>query len=258
MLLDAHAHLDNYDDDQIDFIIKEINQYRIFSISVSMNPRSYEKNLRIAEKSELILPAFGIHPWQAQEYIGKPVSFRPLIEQCPMIGEIGLDYKFVEDEASYPAQKAIFEFFLMEARAQNKIVNLHTAGAENEVLKLLRLHGLSRAIIHWYSGPLELVEKYLVGDIYFTIGVEVLFSSHIQNLCKIIPDNLLLTETDNPGGHSWLTKTPGMPLLLKDVVNKIAALKNTTSSEIEALVWRNFMTLIENDLHIHLEPSQLK
>jgi Tat protein secretion system quality control protein TatD with DNase activity len=40
-----------------------------------------------------------------------------------MIGEIGLDYHFVQDTSTYPAQRKVLEFFLDAAREQEKIIN---------------------------------------------------------------------------------------------------------------------------------------
>src|SRR3989304_4586318 len=46
---------------------------------------------------------------------------------------------------------------------------------------------------------------------YFTIGVEVLYSDHIKGIAKAVPDHLLLTEKDNPGGMKWLQGEGGRP-----------------------------------------------
>jgi Tat protein secretion system quality control protein TatD with DNase activity len=48
--------------------------------------------------------------------------------------------------------------------------------------------------------------------------------SHDQEL----PLSQPLTETDNPGGWEWLTGTMGMPHHLKEVIQAVADLKQTT------------------------------
>lgn len=35
----------------------------------------------------------------------------------------------------------------------------HTSGAETEVLRLPDRHGVDRAIVHWYSGPLDILRQ---------------------------------------------------------------------------------------------------
>ena len=45
------------------------------------------------------------------------------------------------------------------ANEHGKIVTLHTKGAEREVLKLLERYDLSRVIVHWYAGPLDIFKE---------------------------------------------------------------------------------------------------
>jgi TatD DNase family protein len=257
MFLDAHAHLDLYDESIIDKVLDQIHSRRIYTLSVAMDPSSYSRNLELSEKSRFIVPAFGIHPWNASEYISKLDQLKPLIDRSPILGEIGLDYKFVEDVFKYQAQRYVFEYFLKAAKNQNKIINLHTAGAENEVLVNLGCYGITRAIVHWYSGPLEILAEYVKRGLYITVGAEILKSGHIQDVCRMIPDHLLLTETDNPGGYKWLVGEPGMPPLIETIIDKIAEVRNSDSITINSLVWRNFQTLIKDDQHlkINIDPT---
>jgi TatD DNase family protein len=84
---------------------------------------------------------------------------------------------------------------------------------------------------------------------YFTIGVEVLYSDYIKEIARAIPDHLLLTETDNPGALKWLKKNDevGMPAAIKNVVDAVAVLKQSTPKKIETLVHTNFARLIVDD-----------
>ena len=247
MILDAHTHLDFYENNEIVAMLEEIETNRILSLSVATDRESYVKNQQLAARTKYIIPAIGVHPWKASANVKNLDRLKPLIQKAPMIGEIGLDYKFVEDETNYPTQRYVFEYFLKQARAQNKIVNLHTAGAESQTLDMLESYEILRAIVHWYSGPGDIAESYIEKGYYLTIGVEVLFSEHIQNICQLIPDNLLLTETDNPGGYAWLKKQPGKPKIIHDVIDKIADLRGRTREQIIDMVWVNFLSLIEDD-----------
>jgi TatD DNase family protein len=212
-----------------------------------MDIPSYRQNLEIAERCKLILPCFGVHPWNAPEYVNHLEDLRNFIEQTPLLGEIGLDFHSAEDADQFPVQLKIFEFFLSAAKEQKKIVNLHTRGAEKEVLQLLKDYDIHRAIVHWYSGPMEVLNELVARGLYFTIGVEVLYSEHIQTIVRKLPEEQFLTETDNPGGQKWLTGEPGMPLLIKDVVQAIAKLRKTTVQVIIQTVQTNFLRLIQGD-----------
>jgi TatD DNase family protein len=262
MLIDAHSHLDRYEDG-LESALEEITQHRIFTISNSMDLPSYRRNLEIGAICELVLPTFGVHPWNASEYAGRLADLNEAIEQSPMLGEIGLDHHFVDDASQYPAQRDVLEFFLAAAREQGKIVNLHTKGAEADVLHLLSRYDVQRAIVHWYSGPLDVFHELVAMGTYFTIGVEVLYSEHIQTIARELPTEQLLTETDNPGGPKGFTGSVGMPLLIRDVVRALAELRDTTAPAIVQTVHTNFARLIRDDpwlsetygCHFHRHPS---
>jgi TatD DNase family protein len=189
-------------------------------------------------------PTFGIHPWKALDWADRMDEIDPLIAESPMLGEIGLDHRFVEDAAQYPAQRRVFGHFLAAARAQRKIVNLHTGGAEAEGLDLLRASAIERTIVHWYAGPLDVLDGFIRLGAYFTIGVEVLTSRLIQEIAGRIPASRLLTETDNPGGLEWLTGATGMPGILAEVVAAVAGLRGTTPVAIRGAVAENLARLL--------------
>ena len=265
MLIDAHAHMDRYDlvgAEALSSALEEIRQHRIFTISNSMDLPSYQRNLEIARDCAFILPIFGVHPWNAPQVADHLDDLAPAIEQSPMLGEIGLDHHFVEDasreDASredvsreegthYPAQRRVLEFFLAAARDQGKIVNLHTKGAEEEVLRLLDDYGIQRAIVHWYSGPLDVFHELVARGLYFTVGIEVRHSDHLRTIARQVPSALLLTETDNPGGPRSFIGRPGTPCLIEDVVRALAEVRGVSPEAIVEMVQANLRTLIQDD-----------
>ncbi len=246
MWIDAHSHLDLYED-ALESALEEIRQHGIFTVSNSLGLESYQHNLGIASECDWVLPTFGVHPWFAHQYADRLDDLAPGIEQSPMLGEIGLDHHFVEDASQYPAQRKVFEFFLRAAAEQGKIVHLHTKGAEQEVLDLLDHHGVEQAVVHWYSGPLDVFEQWVARGAYFTVGIEVRDSQHIQAIARQVPAERLLTETDNPGGPKSLIGRPGMPSLIQDVVHELAKVRGTTAEAIIQTVALNLQRLISDD-----------
>ncbi len=246
MFIDAHAHLDMYKGNRRD-IISQIEESKIFTISNSIDIPSYRENMILSEFSEYIIPTFGIHPCNAPDYAGDLNSLRNYVRSSLMIGEVGLDFHFVKDSSEYAAQKKIFEFFLQSAQDQEKIITIHTKGAEQEVLLLLKKYNISRVIIHWYSGPLDIFRELISLGVFFTFGVEVLTSELIQSFAKELPSNLLLTETDNPGGYKWLRGQEGQPTILFEVIKKLAELNEVEPHVIQRAAHTNFIRLIRND-----------
>ena len=250
MLVDAHAHLDKYDDAEIDQVLAVIEQRRIFTMSVSVDPESYARAQTIAARSRLVVPSFGIHPEQAPVFVDSLAEIEELVDGSPLVGEIGLDHRFVTDAAQYGSQREVFAIQLALAKAQGKLVNLHCAGAEQDTFDMLVAHGVERAIVHWYSGPLDVLKRMVAAGYLFTAGVEVLHSAHLRDVAQAIPADQLLTETDNPGGYRWLTGDTGYPAHLGDVVGELARLRAVHPDDLATTVRRNLIRLLEGDPHL--------
>jgi len=246
MLIDAHVHLDKYGD-LLDEALRQIERERIFTVATAMDVPSYLELQKIGERSELVLPTFGIHPRRAADYVDRLPEISRYIEASPAIGEIGLDFHWVKDRSTYPAQRKVLEYFLAAAREQRKFVNLHTKGGEKEILDLLEKYDIQRAIIHWYSGPMDILRAMIQFGCCFTIGIEVHYSNHIKAIAKAVPGHLLLTETDNPGGLKWLQGEAGMPAAITNVIAALAQLRQSTPERIVELVRQNFVRLAAAD-----------
>jgi TatD DNase family protein len=246
MLIDAHVHLDRYGD-LLDHALREIEREDIFTVATAMDVPSYKDLQEIGGRSALVLPTFGIHPRRAPQYVDRLRELGQYIEMSPAIGEIGLDFHWVKNSSEYPAQLKVLEYFFAAAREQKKIVNLHTKGGEKPILDLLERYDVARPIIHWYSGPLDILRTLVQFGAYFTVGVEVLYSETIQTIAREIPDALLLTETDNPGGLKWLKGIVGMPSDIKKVIHELARIRNSTPESISRIVHGNFVKLIQDD-----------
>jgi TatD DNase family protein len=245
MLIDAHAHIDKHAA-ELEAALKQIEERRILTWAVAMDVPSYRRSLEIAERCAWVKPTFGIHPNSAHEYADDLPALAPLIEQSPALGELGLDFHWVKEPEKYPAQKKVLEYFLAAAREQDKVVNLHTKGAERDILELLERYEIRRALVHWYSGPEDILRALIDFGAYFTFGVELLTSDKIRALARAVPLDRIITETDNPGGLKWLTGEVGMPEVLTRVVEELAVLKEIKAEEMEKRVEENFMRVMES------------
>jgi TatD DNase family protein len=246
MLIDVHSHLDRYllckkFEEDISHILQQIEEQKILTISNSMDLTSYRTNCSIAKKSKYVIPAFGIHPWNAYRYVNRAQSVEKLINKTEIVGEIGLDHYYVKDRIKYPAQRKIFDLFLSESG--DKIVLVHAKGAERETLDLLRKHEKKKVIIHWFSGDLDVLNEMIKEGYYFSIVPEVKSCEHIREIVKNIPLKQLLTETDNPGGPASYLGEKGMPILIRIVIEEVAKIKGKAPKQIERIVEDNLVRL---------------
>lgn len=231
MYIDFHNHIDFYKDEEIDSVINCINLNKIKIIACSMDEESYLKNIEISKKSDYIVPIFGIHPWKVKNNIDID-KFEYYIKNTPLIGEIGLDFHWIEDKDTYPHQIKVFEFFLQSAKKYDKYINIHTKGCEELILNLLKKYDISsQSIIHWYSGDKDTLKKLIDAKCYFTGSVDLGYIKHSKDIIKEIPANKLLAETDGPTALQWVNGTYGMPDEIKNVYKNICEIKNLDIEE---------------------------
>ena len=231
MYIDFHNHIDFYKDEEIDSVINCINLNKIKIIACSMDEESYLKNIEISKKSDYIVPIFGIHPWRVKNNIDID-KLEYYIKNTPLIGEIGLDFHWIEDKDTYPHQIKVFEFFLQSAKKYDKYINIHTKGCEELILNLLKKYDISsQSIIHWYSGDKDTLKKLIDAKCYFTGSVDLGYIKHSKDIIKEIPANKLLAETDGPTALQWVNGTYGMPDEIKNVYKNICEIKNLDIEE---------------------------
>lgn len=255
MLIDFHTHINLFFEKrfnvQMENIIEEIDSNRILTFSNSLDVESYKVNNSLSKKSQFIHSTFGIHPCNAHIYSERIEKWIANISESKIIGEIGLDYFFEKDINKYPAQKKVFSTFLQESK--DKLLSIHTKGAEEDVLNALIRYKANRNIpvIHWYSGEIDILRKMIDQGFYFSIPPEIKYSDKIKEIAKLIPITQILSETDNPGGPlDYLHKT-GTPVLIKLVIEELAKIKMKSFSEIEQQIEINF---VEISRQVGFEP----
>lgn len=248
MYIDAHNHLDLYGDN-LDNALNMIKQHNIVTLGCSMDVETYLFVKEIRKSNPLIIPCFGIHPWRAHENYKNLDRFEEYIKEAKVIGEIGLDYHWVLEREKYPYMRQVFDYFLDKSSEYNKLTNIHTKGAELEILSSIRKYDLRTPIIHWYSGALDILKKYLDFGCYFTISVDLGHSKLTEEIVKILPLDRLLTETDGPTSLEWVNGEYGYPLEVKKIIKQISFIKKLPYDEVKHEIAKNFMKVGEYDEH---------
>lgn len=228
--IDMHIHLDDY--------TKESLQSDTLYIHNSMDEHSYIRTLERFQSLTNVVVSFGIHPLNAYNSTIDRDHIIPLIESSPFIGEIGLDFHWIEDKKTYPKQLEVFKMMLEISRDYHKIPMIHTKGAEKEVLELLKEYGIRRSLIHWYSDPVDLIKKYLEIGAYFTIGPDIYTDTSIF---REIPLNRLFLETDNPTGTPWIT---GEERDITDLYNCFRELLDIDEKQLQRQLQKNYKEFI--------------
>ena len=183
-----------------------------FVVSNGVNLASIEQQLADLKKP-FFRVALGVHPLEVPglDETKMTNTMRQLesrLEAFVAVGEIGLDFFRCTDLAGQSRQERVFWAWLEFAKKHNKPVIVHSRGAEAHCLELLEKSGCTKVLLHWFSGPDELVLRAIKGGFYFSIGPSVLQSKRTQAMARLIPRNLFLLETDAPVPFSGSASDP--------------------------------------------------
>lgn len=251
MIIDFHTHLDWYDKEEIK---NQLEQFSGLIITASVDEKSYEKNKLIAESQKAgrschIIPSFGIHPNQADKYAPlledeeKAAALNKLMEESPLIGEIGMDFCWAK--SSPKNQEKVFRHFLEHCDRKKKVCVIHTKDAEKEIASILAEYPEVKPVIHWYDGPEEIFREFLRRGYPQTFGVETIRSDHIQKLLKLAPPELILAETDNPTAEPWLGGDRSDIALIERVYDELAKILGTPRRILEKLIEDNVRRILQ-------------
>lgn len=245
MYIDFHSHIDFYKDDELQKVYDDINKNNIKVISCAMDEESYNKNLSFSKVCSYIIPTFGIHPWKVTNKAPDLDIYDDYIKDSKIIGEVGLDFHWVEDKSTYDPQIEVFKYFVQRAKTYGKFLNVHTKDAEELIYDILKnANMLEKSIIHWYSGDLSTLNKFIDGNSYFTLSVDINSSQKSQEIARLLPVDRILAETDGPTALEWVTGVYGMPSEIINVYDGICNTKDISMDELKYHIEHNYNIIL--------------
>lgn len=203
-IIDTHAHLDHLEnlDEAIENAVRA-GVEGIVAVSVDIN--SCHRNLEIkrAKRKPVIFLGMGMHPSEAnlKDLEGCLSLMRANAGALSAVGEIGLDFwhnGVRRDDTKKDEQRKIFQAFLEFAREFNLPAVIHSRGAWRECFEMARLAGVSTAVFHWYSGPLDVLEDILAQGYYVSATPSLAYNSEARRAMARAPVVQTLIETDCP------------------------------------------------------------
>lgn len=238
---DAHAHLDLLED--ADRAIEDaLSQGVERVLGVSMGLSSIRFTLDLSNRYPgIVLPAVGLHPWNIdREDPGRALEEAVAALDCAAaIGEIGLDYGI---RTRKPLQKEVFRKQLAMAVEHDLPVVLHCRHSHGATLELLREYRVRRAVFHWYSGPLDVLDRLLAEGYLISVTPAVESSPKHRDAVLATPLDRLLLETDSPVSYRGRESAPA------DVVRvcrEVALLKQVAPEEVATVTSHTFRDFFE-------------
>ena len=257
MLIDMHSHLDHaYFNEDIDKVIENARSAGVkVAIASGINPETNRKVLALAERFDIVKASLGIYPINT---LGKEIEAGdfPLetndfdvdeeirfIEKnrdnIVYVGECGLDYSMVRDEAE---QKALFSKMISLAEKIKKPILIHSRKAELGCIEMLESSSVKKIIMHCFSGKKSLVKRVRDNGWFLTIPTCVTRARQFQDIIKEVPLSQLFCETDAPYLSPFKDKR-NEPAFIIESYKKIAEIKGMELNEVINNVWMNWQRL---------------
>ncbi|MEM0020640.1 MAG: TatD family hydrolase [Fervidicoccaceae archaeon] len=216
--VDAHSHAHEYD---VDFLKSLGNEFII--IAVSDDIQSSRRTIDLSARFDFVKPCIGIHPWKIEMANKEALKeLETLLNEMdhPCLGEIGLDKKFVP--STYELQLRAFERFLQAARENDAVINLHAAGAWQEVAELVIKKDISKALFHWYTGPPDLMYRLQDFGYFISFNVAAVIQKKHAELIRTAKLDNVLTESDGPYTYrGQKLTTDRIPVLLEFLAKEV-------------------------------------
>jgi TatD DNase family protein len=215
--VDAHVHLGRYPDPTR--MLARVESAGIACVTVTDTPAEYHEARPGLRRPPLVDVALGVHPLHAAELEPEGLArFDELVDGCAWVGEVGLDGS-PEGVPTLPAQRNAFARVLAHPSIRDKVLTVHSRGAEDEVIAALSEAGVT-AVLHWYRGSLEDARAALEAGMRFSINPAMVSSSSGRRLIAALPPERVLTETDGP--YTSVGRRPSEPADVRLVLGALA------------------------------------
>jgi TatD DNase family protein len=241
-LVDTHAHICDpvFDADRAEVMRRAAAAGVGAVIAVGENMADAHKNLELAEAHPILRPAAGLYPTildqtQADEMLA---FVRKERSRLVAIGEVGLDFWIVKEDADKEIQRDIFKGFIALSKELDLPLNVHSRSAGRHAVALLLECGAARVQMHAFDGKASAALPAVEAGYFFSIPPSVVRSRQKQKLVKNLPLSCMLVETDSPvlGPNP---KERNEPANLTVSIKAIAELKNVSADEVIEAVTAN-------------------
>ncbi|NHK30412.1 MAG: TatD family deoxyribonuclease [Asgard group archaeon] len=154
------------------------------------------------------------------------------------VGEVGLDYYWVKNQAIRLRQHDIFKQFIKLANELQLPLVIHSRNAEKDSLEDLTLAEIP-VVMHSFSGDVETASECVNRGYFISISTAVTSRKKNRLLAKEIPLEHIVTETDSPYLSPFPDKKRNEPANVIYAVKEIAKIKSIDEEEVSKVTTDN-------------------
>ena len=254
MIYETHAHYDDekFDSDRVELLSHLLRENNVGTVvNVGANIEGSKRSIQLAEQFEDVYAAIGVHPEDVGDLDEDKLNYLRISaanKKVVAIGEIGLDYYWVKDEAGQELQRYWFKRQLDLALEVGLPVNIHSRDACDDTLNTIKEYNKKGllGIIHCFSYSKEVALEYAKMGWYIGVGGVVTFKNgrKLVETVEAVPISNIVLETDSP----YMAPEPhrgsrNSSINIKYVVEKIASIKGISCEEVENITYQNALNI---------------
>ncbi len=243
-MIDSHTHLHLCERPDAELVAEADAAGVTRMLTVGIDGASCRAALAAAEDFPQVYAAIGRHPQAAKGFDDADLAeLRALAahERCAAIGETGLDF-YRETNPPRADQQRAFAAQIALARETGKPLVIHTRAAAQDTLAQLdaEAEGVS-VLMHCFSMPERVQECSRRGyAMSFAGNVTYRSAADLAEAARLVPDELLLVETDAPYlSPQPVRKERNRPALVVHTAAFLAEVRGVSVQELGATVTRN-------------------
>ena len=227
-LFDAHCHLGWFADPIV--TARSAAREGLGLLAVTVTPDEYLTWREPLAGEANVLLAAGLHPW----WVRRPEDADALI-------------------AVLPAQLGAFERICATCAETSdpeapKVLSIHAVRAAGAVLDVLERTGAGercRCVLHWFSGSSDDLWRAARMGCRFSLGERSLATRRGREFARILPADLVLSETDLPEARGARACADEVISSLERTIDAVATVRGVDSGEVRRLFVDNALALLD-------------
>ncbi len=245
-MIDSHCHLaaPEFSKD-LDAVVERALQAGISTmVTISDSMEDMIPSQKIAEKYEQIFCTAGVHPHHALSFdLEKDLALVRLSAahiKCKAIGEIGLDYHYMNSPKD--TQQRVFEAQLALAKELDLPAVVHCRDSVEDVWTIVNHIRPKKLVIHCCTEKWEDIERFVNAGYFLSFTGIATYpkAGEIRETIAKCPITQLMIETDSP----FLAPVPHRgkrcePAYVVEVAKTVAEVKGLPLSEVDRITTEN-------------------
>lgn len=247
MFIDTHCHIYEEYYEDIEEIMKEIEEENIILIINGVDKKSNQEVIELTNKYPFVYGTLGFHPSEVDavtdaDFIELETQLK--LDKIVGIGEIGLDYYWKDDNKE--RQIEVFKRQLDIAQKYDYPVIIHNRESTEDIITILKDYNL-KGIMHAFTKSYELAQVFIKMGYKIGIGGVLTFkNTNLKETLKDLDIKDIVLETDSP----YLTPEPNRgkqnhPKYLKYIAKEIARLKEISYEKTKEIILQNTLDLFD-------------